>query len=97
MEYKYLAHLTGRAEYFHKVCLHLENALHVVADICAQVENMMDIMVHATVEKGMFPTRWSLWKAKPVNSPFALLSHLMPSFLLGHSSILGRRICRQRS
>ncbi|THH27798.1 hypothetical protein EUX98_g6395 [Antrodiella citrinella] len=54
MEYKYLAHLTGRAEYFEKV------------------ERLMDIVAQSKIHNGMYPTRWSLPMARPINAQFSV-------------------------
>ncbi|KAI0796069.1 glycoside hydrolase [Abortiporus biennis] len=54
MEYKYLAHLTGRHEYFDKV------------------ERIMDVMIDAPVQNGIFPTKWNMNTATPSNTQFSV-------------------------
>ena len=64
VEYKYLARLTGRAQYYEKVRspIHDTNSAE-----CPQVETIMDIMRDANITDGMFPTKWAMKNAIPVN------------------------------
>lgn len=67
MEYKYLAHLTGRSEYFEKVGVLLSGTPREV-NSRSQVEAMMDMVVSSDVADGAFPTRWGLFSGKPASS-----------------------------
>ncbi|KAJ3527859.1 hypothetical protein NM688_g8069 [Phlebia brevispora] len=70
MEYKYLARLTGRPQYYEKVkSMHRceqGNLSH------KQVEHVMNIMRDANVTDGMFPTRWAVANAIPINEQFSV-------------------------
>ena len=66
MEYKYLAHLTGRSQYYEAVSTNPFFAKPCLR-YCSQVEKIMDIMRDADVKDGMFPTRWAVSNALPLN------------------------------
>lgn len=65
MEYKYLAHVTGRSHYYNKVCETL--ASFDCTKITLQVEHVMEIMYKASVPNGLFPTKWDLESGAPRN------------------------------
>lgn len=74
LEYKYLAHLTGRRKYFDHV--RASAVFELVKPHCStfylpsQVERLMDLMLNAEVQEGMLPTKWIPSTGKPSNSMF---------------------------
>lgn len=94
LEYKYLAHLTGRRQYFDNASFPFDSSMMVFhSPLIAQVEKIMDIMRDANVTDGMFPTRWNLGDAKPSNG-MSRGSNFRPVLrTMNVSSILCWRFC----
>ena len=69
VEYKYLAHLTGRREYFDavRVIIPTEMGLSLSWFCFIQVERIMKLMYDAELQDDMFPTKWSIMTARPSN------------------------------
>ena len=58
LEYKYLAKVTGRAEYYEKVWFLFSFRIPSIMDICIQVERIMDIFYAVNATDGLFANRW---------------------------------------
>ena len=58
LEYKYLAKVTGRAEYYEKVRFLFSFRIPSIMDACMQVERIMDIFYAVNVTDGLFSNRW---------------------------------------
>lgn len=55
---KYLAHLTGRKDYYLKVVIFLRYETRMNSYLTIKVEKIMQTMYTANVTDGMFPTMW---------------------------------------
>ena len=58
LEYKYLARVTGRAEYYKKVRFLFSFRILSIMDACMQVERIMDIFYAVNVTDGLFASKW---------------------------------------
>jgi hypothetical protein len=58
LEYKYLAKVTGRAEYYEKVRFPFSFRIPSIMDACMQVERIMDVFYAANTTDGLFANRW---------------------------------------
>jgi mannosyl-oligosaccharide alpha-1,2-mannosidase len=67
LEFKYLAHMTGRTAYYHKVSPSLVAKMRITDSQQLQVENVMDKMAHANISQGLLPTMWDATLATPKN------------------------------
>ncbi len=69
MEYKYLAHLTGRKKYFDKVrsFIHIGYPSSQANHGLRQVERVMELMYSADLKDDKFPTKWLVSTGQPSN------------------------------
>jgi hypothetical protein len=65
MEYKYLAKLTHKKEYFQKVGLHISN-LQLLKQL--QVDHIMTVLERNQKANGLWPTFWNTTTGEPINS-----------------------------
>ncbi|KAF8661275.1 hypothetical protein AX16_001376 [Volvariella volvacea WC 439] len=83
MEYKYLAHLTGRAEYFHKT----ERAM-----------ELMEQASHNFTVEGLFATMWDIELGTPANTQYSVgaFADSAHEYLLKQYLLTGRSEARAR-
>jgi len=88
LEYKYLAKVTGRVEYYEKVRFLFSFRIPSIMDACMQVERIMDVFYTVNATDGLFADRW-FDNGTPLGG--TLLFFFLASFQITHHSPFYRR------
>jgi hypothetical protein len=67
MEFKYLAKLTHKKEYFLKVALQRSKTIHIKK---IQVDHIMGVLERHQESSGLWPTYWNATTGTPINSRY---------------------------